>query len=555
MILKKIIIIIFLVFNCLIVFSEAKGFIITRHEKPVHLNAVKNLGEFFIKYEDIKTDDLIINETNNVIFIIRGQRILELSKNNRYSKINFLTRYDNSLLFIDNELYINSKVIADFFEYNLSHRLNNIYFFNEKPRILNISYSIDEIIIELDSFIHNNNISLNIIDNSHIVSIFPLSELRTIPSQINYSYSTDTVHLRFISDFNYNYRIEGRFIYIQIDRDSKTQPEITTRSHLYSSRYFEINNTNVLVHMVKFNLNDFNLLIETNDLGKRRDFKDFLEEKKPVASINSSFFDTNTIEPIGNIIKDYQLIHLSAYSRPAFFIDKNNKPHISYIKIEYQVELNGLLFWVKAINSNWTGDVSLYTSHYKGNISESENDYVFYLIENNRIISKEKINPKQNQKLLLISRNYERHLQNINIGDEVSFRIESNYEFTNDIKFLVEGGPIIKHIDFSDELMIEEQRSYSPGIISGRTSRTFLGIDDNNNIIFFVTEGNNDNNAGVNYFDAQNIVEQLGNIKKAIMFDGGGSSVLYFEGEIMNPDNKNMRNFIPVFLNIYPKDK
>lgn len=128
--------------------------------------------------------------------------------------------------------------------------------------------------------------------------------------------------------------------------------------------------------------------------------KHFLKNKNPIFSVNASFFDTQTLEPVGNIISGGELLHLSSYSRPALIINEKNEVDIDYVKLEYQMEINGLLFWVKSINSNWKGDVKLYTYEYKGKIEENEDNYVFLLFnKNNELISKKKLLRKKGKSL------------------------------------------------------------------------------------------------------------------------------------------------------------
>jgi exopolysaccharide biosynthesis protein len=104
-------------------------------------------------------------------------------------------------------------------------------------------------------------------------------------------------------------------------------------------------------------------------------------------------------------------------------------------------------------------------------------------------------------------------------------------------------------------MLLEEKRAYSNGIIYGKSPRTAFAIDNENMVTFIVVEGYVDENLGLNYDGMKELLDLMGNYKKAIMFDGGGSSLFYYDGKIMNNGSERLRDYIPVFINIYPVDK
>ncbi len=72
-------------------------------------------------------------------------------------------------------------------------------------------------------------------------------------------------------------------------------------------------------------------------------------------------------------------------------------------------------------------------------------------------------------------------------------------------------------------------------------------------VTFIVAEGYKDENLGLNYEGMKELINKMGNYRKAIMFDGGGSSLFYFKDKIINNGSERLRDYIPVFINIYPK--
>ena len=71
--------------------------------------------------------------------------------------------------------------------------------------------------------------------------------------------------------------------------------------------------------------------------------------------------------------------------------------------------------------------------------------------------------------------------------------------------------------------------------------RTSIGIIDNNHYIFIVSDGRTDDSEGLSLYELASFMKTL-NIKTAYNLDGGGSSTMYFNGNIINNPTTNGRN-------------
>ncbi len=175
------------------------------------------------------------------------------------------------------------------------------------------------------------------------------------------------------------------------------------------------------------------------------------------------------------------------------------------------------------------------------------------LIENGYIVHIGKERPLKDQRLLLIDKKYEKYISDINEGDEVIFNIDINQKIS--IKEMVEGGPLVITDDLMQEALKEEKLAYSSSIINRKTPRTMVAIDNNNMVLFIVVDGYMESNPGINYDEAQLLLEKIGNIKQAMMLDGGSSSIFYYNGKILNYRSENWRNKIPAFLGYLRKNR
>ena len=63
--------------------------------------------------------------------------------------------------------------------------------------------------------------------------------------------------------------------------------------------------------------------------------------------------------------------------------------------------------------------------------------------------------------------------------------------------------------------------------------RTAIGIIDENHYVFVVADGRTSENEGLSLYELAEFMESLG-VQTAYNLDGGGSSTMYFNGEVVN---------------------
>lgn len=68
--------------------------------------------------------------------------------------------------------------------------------------------------------------------------------------------------------------------------------------------------------------------------------------------------------------------------------------------------------------------------------------------------------------------------------------------------------------------------------------RTAIGIIDENHYVFVVADGRTSNNEGLSLYELAEVMESLG-VQTAYNLDGGGSSTMYFNGQIINKPTTN----------------
>ena len=86
---------------------------------------------------------------------------------------------------------------------------------------------------------------------------------------------------------------------------------------------------------------------------------------------------------------------------------------------------------------------------------------------------------------------------------------------------LVENGVV--SVDENDEV----------GRAKASNPRTAIGLIDANHFVFVVSDGRTDESEGLSLYELATFMQDLG-VKEAYNLDGGGSSTMYFNGEVIN---------------------
>ena len=95
----------------------------------------------------------------------------------------------------------------------------------------------------------------------------------------------------------------------------------------------------------------------------------------------------------------------------------------------------------------------------------------------------------------------------------------------------------VQILSFGPALVINGEISVTEdeevGKAKASNPRTAIGIIDENHYVFVVSDGRTDQSEGLSLYELASFMEQLG-VETAYNLDGGGSSTMYFNSEIIN---------------------
>jgi hypothetical protein len=111
---------------------------------------------------------------------------------------------------------------------------------------------------------------------------------------------------------------------------------------------------------------------------------------------------------------------------------------------------------------------------------------------------------------------------------EIQIEFNTNPQWEN-VKHIVSGGPyLVKNGEVYVDMDSQKLQS-----IGGRNPRSAIGYTKDNDLILIVADGREGSSIGLTLIELANLMKSLGCVG-AINLDGGGSTVMYVNGQIVN---------------------
>ena len=309
------------------------------------------------------------------------------------------------------------------------------------------------------------------------------------------------------------------------------------------------NRGNIRVNVVEMNkkLNP-NLelipVLASDTLSHKASIKTLAAKGRAIAAVNATYFKPQTGVPLGTLMIDKKIYTGPIYDRVALGIKKDG-----YImdKYKFNATLNYKKLSVQVDNINQPRMLStyllVYTKDWGQNSPPAPNYGINLAIEDGKIIKisngslaipengyvvsgpKAKLEPFFNAQMRDEKQVF---LASLRGPRKIRFKINKD-ENWEDVNHIVSGGPfLIKNGDIYVD--VKEQKLLS---ITGRNPRTAIGYTKNNEFIMVTVDGREKSSVGMTLTETAQMMKDFGCIW-AMNLDGGGSSVMYIKGSIVN---------------------
>lgn len=268
--------------------------------------------------------------------------------------------------------------------------------------------------------------------------------------------------------------------------------------------------------------------IASDTLNKKNTITAIAKKNNSIVAINGTFFKPSTGVPLGTLMINKKMYTGPIYNRVAMGIFDNG---YDMARIQLNASLKTWNKSVKVDNINQPRTLSTHVIVYTPEWGKTAPPIPKYgkelAIKDNKVIESSTsplsipedgfvvVGPAQQLDQLIDEKN-------------IKFEVLTMPEWDN-VNHIISGGPyLVKkgqvYVDMSEQKL---------GSIGGRNPRTAVGYTADNNLIIVTVDGRESSSVGMTLFELANFMKSLG-CYNAMNLDGGGSTVLYINGRVVN---------------------
>ena len=295
----------------------------------------------------------------------------------------------------------------------------------------------------------------------------------------------------------------------------------------FNSRPVRINILETDLKIAK-NLEVMPVLSTSDKLQSRRTISSIANSKNAIAAINGTYFKFQSGVPLGTLMIDGKVYTGPVYDRVALGIFDNG---FDVARVQLNAALSGSGEKIKVDNINQprmlSTHVLVYTPEW-GMSSPYAPKYGMSLRVADGKITKASANPLDIPQNGYVISGPKKLLQPLLKDKDVKLTIKTIPEWKN-VKHIISGGPyLVKNGEVFVDMTAQKLAS-----IGGRNPRTAVGYTSDNNLILVTADGREGSSIGMTLMELARFMQSLGCIG-AINLDGGGSTVMYVDGKVVN---------------------
>ena len=268
--------------------------------------------------------------------------------------------------------------------------------------------------------------------------------------------------------------------------------------------------------------------IASTSLPHKRTVRGIAQNTNSIVAINGGFFKPQTGVPLGTLMIDGKMYTGPIYDRVALGIFENGYD-VGRVQLNATVKENNKILKIDNINQPrmLSSYILAYTRDWGSYAPASPQYGVQLQIVGNKVV-KASANPlfiPENGMVLVGPKD---KLSALFGAENVEINISTNPKWEN-VKHIISGGPyLVKNGDVFVDTTAQKLNS-----IGGRNPRTAIGYTRDNDLILLTADGREGNSIGLTLSELAYFMKSLGCVN-AINLDGGGSTVMYVNGQIVN---------------------
>lgn len=275
--------------------------------------------------------------------------------------------------------------------------------------------------------------------------------------------------------------------------------------------------------------------------------------RKMLAAINASYFDTAGWV-IGTIKNQGLMMAVDEQPRSGITITNGATDVLPDIGYSGSLRLpNGSVLHIKGMNrSRIADDLVLYNSFYAPTTKTNSFGREVKLT-NNRVTA---VSTAGNMPITPGSVVISGHgvnaaaLASLRVGDKVELTESLGSAAADAAATVVSGGPLL--VERGRVKVRVQEENIAPDIAKGRAPRTAVGVKKDGTVLLVVVDGRNNNSAGLTLPELATYMLRLG-AREAVNFDGGGSSVMAINGQVVNKPSDGKERSVSIGLGLFTK--
>lgn len=295
----------------------------------------------------------------------------------------------------------------------------------------------------------------------------------------------------------------------------------------YSGRPVRINVVEVDMKLAK----DFELtpaLSSDSTLKSRRTITTIAKNNNAIVALNGTYFKPQTGVPLGTLMINQKMYTGPIYDRVALGIFEDSFD-IARLQLDATIKGSGKTINVNNINQPrmLSTHVLVYTPEW-GKYSPAAPKYGVGLQVIDNKITKASANAVEIPQNGYVISGPKSILYALLDKKDVELSIKTNPDWDG-VKHIISGGPyLVKNGEVFVDMTAQRLQA-----IGGRNPRSAIGYTKDNNFIFVAVDGREGSSIGMTLMELANFMQSIGCVG-AINLDGGGSTVMYVNGRVVN---------------------
>lgn len=295
----------------------------------------------------------------------------------------------------------------------------------------------------------------------------------------------------------------------------------------YSGRPVRINVVEVDMKLAK-DLELTPALSSDSTLKSRRTITTIAKNNNAIVALNGTYFKPQTGVPLGTLMINQKMYTGPIYDRVAMGIFEDSFD-IARLQLDATIKGSGKTINVNNINQPrmLSTHVLVYTPEW-GKYSPAAPKYGVGLQVIDNKITKASANAIEIPENGYVISGPKSILYNLLDKKDVDLSIKTNPDWDG-VKHIISGGPyLVKNGEVFVDMTAQRLQA-----IGGRNPRSAIGYTKDNNFIFVAVDGREGSSIGMTLMELANFMQSIGCVG-AINLDGGGSTVMYVNGRVVN---------------------